>query len=94
MRSFRGGIPAERAPRFVWVGPHRPLTGINADLWIDAKPGTEVLVAQALAGRVPLETAAREAGVAGGAPPAAPWRGARARRWSARAARCARRSMR
>jgi anaerobic selenocysteine-containing dehydrogenase/Fe-S-cluster-containing dehydrogenase component len=39
-----------RRGRFVWVGPHRPLTGLNADLWIPTLPGTEALVAQALAG--------------------------------------------
>ncbi|HEX8904945.1 MAG TPA: hypothetical protein VF771_08910, partial [Longimicrobiaceae bacterium] len=35
--------------RFIWVGPHRPLTGLNADLWLSCKPGTEALVADALA---------------------------------------------
>lgn len=35
--------------KFVWVGPHRPLTGINADLWLSCKPGTEAIVADALA---------------------------------------------
>ena len=35
--------------RFVWVGPHRPLTGLNADLWLSCKPGTEAIVADALA---------------------------------------------
>jgi hypothetical protein len=27
--------------KFVWVGPHRPLTGLNADQWIAPRPGTE-----------------------------------------------------
>ncbi|HLM67887.1 MAG TPA: molybdopterin dinucleotide binding domain-containing protein, partial [Longimicrobium sp.] len=44
--GYRNG----RRGRFVWVGPHRPLTGLNADLWIQTLPGTEALVAQALAG--------------------------------------------
>ncbi len=35
--------------KFVWVGPHRPLTGLNADLWLSCKPGTEAIVADALA---------------------------------------------
>lgn len=35
--------------KFIWVGPHRPLTGINADLWLSCKPGTEAIVADALA---------------------------------------------
>ncbi|HEY0036809.1 MAG TPA: hypothetical protein VGB66_08990, partial [Longimicrobium sp.] len=61
MHSYRKG--RERAGKFIWVGPHRPLTGLNADLWLDAKPGTEALVAQALAGGVDAATAAREAGI-------------------------------
>jgi len=35
--------------RFIWVGPHRPLTGLNADLWLSCRPGTEAIVADALA---------------------------------------------
>jgi anaerobic selenocysteine-containing dehydrogenase/Fe-S-cluster-containing dehydrogenase component len=35
--------------RFVWVGPHRPLTGLAADLWLSCKPGTEAIVADAIA---------------------------------------------
>ncbi|HEX6746246.1 MAG TPA: 4Fe-4S dicluster domain-containing protein [Longimicrobium sp.] len=35
--------------RFIWVGPHRPLTGLNADLWLSCRPGTEAMVADALA---------------------------------------------
>jgi molybdopterin-containing oxidoreductase family iron-sulfur binding subunit len=35
--------------KFVWVGPHRPLTGLSADLWLNCKPGTEAIVADALA---------------------------------------------
>ena len=46
MHGYRNG----RRGRFVWVGPHRPLTGLNADLWIQTLPGTEALVAQALTG--------------------------------------------
>ena len=41
----KGGVRG----KFVWVGPHRPLTGINADLWLSCKPGTEAIVADALA---------------------------------------------
>lgn len=48
--SRQHGYRDGRRGRFVWVGPHRPLTGLNADLWIQTRPGTEVLVAQALAG--------------------------------------------
>ncbi|WP_329683343.1 molybdopterin dinucleotide binding domain-containing protein [Longimicrobium sp.] len=48
--SQQHGYRNGRRGRFVWVGPHRPLTGLNADLWIQTRPGTEALVAQALAG--------------------------------------------
>ncbi|HEY0022831.1 MAG TPA: molybdopterin dinucleotide binding domain-containing protein [Longimicrobium sp.] len=51
-----------RRGRFVWVGPHRPLTGINADLWIETRPGTEALVAQALAGGANLAQVAQQIG--------------------------------
>ncbi|HSU15573.1 molybdopterin dinucleotide binding domain-containing protein [Longimicrobium sp.] len=46
MHAYRkGGVRG----KFIWVGPHRPLTGLNADLWLNCKPGTEALVADALA---------------------------------------------
>ncbi|MBV9111074.1 MAG: 4Fe-4S dicluster domain-containing protein, partial [Gemmatimonadetes bacterium] len=35
--------------KFIWVGPHRPLTGLNADLWLSCTPGTEAQVADAIA---------------------------------------------
>jgi anaerobic selenocysteine-containing dehydrogenase/Fe-S-cluster-containing dehydrogenase component len=59
MHGYRDG----KRGRFVWVGPHRPLTGLNADLWVPAKPGTEVVVAQALAGQVAVAQAAQVAGL-------------------------------
>jgi anaerobic selenocysteine-containing dehydrogenase/Fe-S-cluster-containing dehydrogenase component len=59
MHSYRNG----RKGRFVWVGPHRPLTGLNADEWISATPGTEHLVAMALAGTADAATVAQQAGV-------------------------------
>jgi anaerobic selenocysteine-containing dehydrogenase len=59
MHGYREG----RRGKFVWVGPHRPLTGLNADEWIAARPGTEIVVAQALAGQVSPAEAAREAQV-------------------------------
>jgi anaerobic selenocysteine-containing dehydrogenase/Fe-S-cluster-containing dehydrogenase component len=58
-RTVRNG----RRGKFVWVGPHRPLTGLNADQWIAPRPGTEALVAQALGGTVPAGLAARESGI-------------------------------
>jgi len=54
-----------RRGRFVWVGPHRPLTGLNADLWIQTLPGTEALVAQALAGGDVAQVAAQTGGEEG-----------------------------
>jgi anaerobic selenocysteine-containing dehydrogenase/Fe-S-cluster-containing dehydrogenase component len=59
MHSYRNG----QRGKFVWVGPHRPLTGLNADQWIAARPGTEILIARALAGQVDVATAARETDV-------------------------------
>jgi anaerobic selenocysteine-containing dehydrogenase/Fe-S-cluster-containing dehydrogenase component len=49
--------------RFVWIAPHRPLTGLNADQWIAPRPGTEILVASALLGEIDHARAARETGV-------------------------------
>jgi anaerobic selenocysteine-containing dehydrogenase/Fe-S-cluster-containing dehydrogenase component len=51
------------APRFVYVGPRRSLTGLNADEWIPAKPGSEHLIANALLGKMGIEAAATAAGV-------------------------------
>ena len=62
MHGYRDG----RRGRFVWVGPHRPLTGLNADLWIQTRPGTEALVAQALAGGADLNQVAQQTGGAEG----------------------------
>jgi anaerobic selenocysteine-containing dehydrogenase/Fe-S-cluster-containing dehydrogenase component len=62
MHGYRNG----RRGRFVWVGPHRPLTGLNADLWIQTRPGTEALVAQALAGG-DVNAVAQQTGPADGA---------------------------
>ena len=36
------------APRLVYVGPRRSLTGLNADEWIAAKPGSELMIAKAM----------------------------------------------
>ena len=53
------------APRFVYVGPRRSLTGLNADEWIDCKPGSEVVIARALAGQASVADAAQASGVRG-----------------------------
>ena len=42
----------ETSPRFVYIGPRRSLTGLNADQWIACKPGGELAIAQALLGAV------------------------------------------
>ena len=38
----------DKAPRVVYVGPRRSLTGLNADTWIACKPGSEEVIAKAL----------------------------------------------
>jgi molybdopterin-containing oxidoreductase family iron-sulfur binding subunit len=53
----------DKAPRFVYVGPRRSLTGLNADEWIPAKAGSELAIAQFLAGKSSAEAAATAAGV-------------------------------
>jgi Fe-S-cluster-containing dehydrogenase component len=53
----------EGAPRFVYVGPRRSLTGLNADQWIACKPGTELAIASALAGKGSIADAAKQSGV-------------------------------
>jgi len=55
------------APRFVYVGPRRSLTGCNADTWIACRPGSELAIVNALRGQGSLADAAQ----ASGAPQAA-----------------------
>ncbi|HVX39428.1 MAG TPA: 4Fe-4S dicluster domain-containing protein [Gemmatimonadaceae bacterium] len=52
----------EGAPRFVYIGPRRSLTGLNADEWIACKPGGELAIANALAGKGTISQAATESG--------------------------------
>ena len=52
----------EDAPRFVYIGPRRSLTGCNADQWIACKPGSELAIAKALAGGS-VQSAADASGV-------------------------------
>ena len=54
----------ENAPRFVYIGARRSLTGLNADQWIACKPGSELAIANALAGKGTIADAAKESGVA------------------------------
>jgi anaerobic selenocysteine-containing dehydrogenase/Fe-S-cluster-containing dehydrogenase component len=51
------GEPARRATRFVYVGPRLSMTASNADEWVAARPGTEGMVALAIA-RAALERGA------------------------------------
>src|SRR5689334_15593426 len=53
----------EGAPRFVYIGPRRSLTGLNADQWIACRPGTELAIANALAGKTSIADAAQQSGV-------------------------------
>jgi molybdopterin-containing oxidoreductase family iron-sulfur binding subunit len=53
----------DKAPRFIYVGARRSLTGLNADEWIPAKAGSELAIAQFLAGKGTAEAAATAAGV-------------------------------
>jgi molybdopterin-containing oxidoreductase family iron-sulfur binding subunit len=43
--AYRAG----RRGKLVWIGPHQTLTGNNADQWLPVPPGTEHLLALALA---------------------------------------------
>jgi Fe-S-cluster-containing dehydrogenase component/NADH dehydrogenase/NADH:ubiquinone oxidoreductase subunit G len=40
------------APRFVYIGARRSLTGLNADEWVACRPGSELAIANALLGAV------------------------------------------
>ncbi len=55
------------APRVVYVGARRSLTGLNSDTWIPARPGSEKAIAEALLAAVKgggsLKSAADAAGV-------------------------------
>jgi len=53
----------ERAPRLIYVGPRRSLTGLNADQWIDCRPGSEIAIVRLLGGQLSAQQAASETGV-------------------------------
>src|SRR6476620_9157775 len=53
----------EGAPRFIYIGPRRSLTGLNADQWIACKPGSELAIANALSGKGSIAEAATASGV-------------------------------
>ena len=54
---------AETAPRLIYVGARRSLTGLNADQWIDCRPGSELVIARFLGGQASAEQAAQASGV-------------------------------
>ena len=54
----------DRAPRLVYVGPRRSLTGLNADQWIDCRPGSEMAIVRLLGGQLPAAQASEATGVA------------------------------
>jgi Fe-S-cluster-containing dehydrogenase component len=60
------------APRLVYVGPRRSLTGLNADEWIPARPGSERLIADALLAKLgkPTGVTIEAAAAAADVPPA------------------------
>ena len=53
----------DKAPRFVYIGARRSLTGLNADEWIAAKPGSELQIVAFLKGAATATGAAEAAGV-------------------------------
>src|SRR5205085_6807421 len=53
----------ENAPRLIYVGPRRSLTGLNADQWIDSRPGSEMAIVRLLAGQLSVEAASQATGV-------------------------------
>src|SRR5437763_9676133 len=53
----------ENAPRLIYVGPRRSLTGLNADQWIDCRPGSEMAIVQMLQGQRVTDSAAQATGV-------------------------------
>src|ERR1051325_6361023 len=54
----------EGAPRFIYIGPRRSLTGLNADQWIACKPGCELAIANFLRGQGSSADASKAADVA------------------------------
>ena len=50
------------APRLIYVGPRRSLTGLNADQWIDCRPGSEIAIAKMLSGSLTPAQASQQSG--------------------------------
>ncbi|HYN81603.1 MAG TPA: molybdopterin-dependent oxidoreductase [Gemmatimonadaceae bacterium] len=53
----------ETAPRLVYVGARRSLTGLNADQWINARPGSELSIVALLEGSATPQQASQASGV-------------------------------
>lgn len=53
----------ESAPKLVYIGARRSLTGLNADQWIPAKPGSEMEICRAILGQTTPAAAAAAADV-------------------------------
>ena len=53
----------ENAPKLVYVGARRSLTGLNADQWIASKPGGEMAICAALVGQGTTAAASDASGV-------------------------------
>jgi anaerobic selenocysteine-containing dehydrogenase/Fe-S-cluster-containing dehydrogenase component len=51
------------APRFIYIGARRSLTGLNADQWVACRPGSELAIAMYLQGRGNLNEAEQASGV-------------------------------
>jgi len=51
------------APRFIYVGARRSLTGLNADQWIPCRPGSELAIVTYLQGRGNLNAVEQATGV-------------------------------
>jgi len=53
----------EGAPQLVYIGARRSLTGLNADQWIAAKPGSDMALCAALTGQGTVAAASEASGV-------------------------------
>ncbi|MCC6241299.1 MAG: 4Fe-4S dicluster domain-containing protein [Gemmatimonadaceae bacterium] len=53
----------EGAPQLVYIGARRSLTGLNADQWIAAKPGSDMAFCAALTGQGTVAAASEASGV-------------------------------
>ncbi len=51
------------APRMIYVGARRSLTGLNADQWIACRPGSELAIVRALSGSGSFDDAAKASDV-------------------------------